>query len=99
MTTGLTEFEMSQIRAVLVRQKGLRGAVLFGSRAKGTARSGSDIDIAVTGLATQLDAARLASELDELPLPYKFDVVSEEKITNQALLDHIRRVGIPITLP
>jgi hypothetical protein len=47
---------------------------LFGSRAKGTASDRSDVDLAVRGDLTPLQAEAIAGELDELPLPYRFEV-------------------------
>jgi uncharacterized protein len=75
-------------------------AVLFGSRAKGTNKPGSDIDIAIKGEKCSIEIAwRLNALLnEELPLPYFFDIVHYESITNQALKQHIDRVGKVIYL-
>lgn len=82
------------IRGVLARHPGV--AWLFGSRAKGTARPASDIDLALEGPEDPLVTAAVEGELDELPLPYRFDVVSVATIRSQALLDPIARVGVRI---
>lgn len=71
-------------------------AVLFGSRAKGTWWEGSDIDIAIFGINDELEVERIAVEIDELPLPYKFDIKVYTQIKNPALREHIDRVGILI---
>lgn len=71
---------------------------LFGSRAKGSFRAGSDIDLCLE--VTELPSvARLQLEerLDDLLLPWKIDLVYWESIDNTALLDHIKRVGIPLS--
>ena len=52
--------------------------------------------IALSGSVDSLRAAGIAAELDELPLPYRFDVQSLEHIQHAALLDHIKLVGIVI---
>jgi len=96
MNVGLSDRELVMIRGVLESIPTLGKAVLFGSRAKGTARHNSDIDIAVFGLDSVLDVERLAMDLDELPLPYKFDVVGFESIGNPALREHIERVGVAL---
>ena len=72
--------------------------VLFGSRAKGNYKPGSDIDLAVKGdRVSPRIVAQLADCLnEETPLPYFFDVVHYETLDNQALVDHIDRVGIVI---
>lgn len=74
-------------------------ATLFGSRAKGTHSDRSDVDIVVTGDVEPLRAEMIASELDELPLPYRFEVQPLAHIHYQPLLEHIKRVGILIYPP
>jgi len=91
MKFGLTNEQMEQICNKLLKS-GVSKAVIFGSRAKGTHRCNSDIDIAVWGDGLYIE--RIFSELDELPMPYKFDVVEYDKITHIALREHIDRVGI-----
>jgi predicted nucleotidyltransferase len=91
---GLTPHELSLVRSVLTRQPLVTGAILFGSRAKGTAAAASDIDLALEGIEDGLQAEAVASELDELPLPYHFDVKALASIRNKSLRDHIERVGI-----
>jgi len=68
---------------------------LFGSRAMGRYREGSDIDLAlITGPFNHSDFLRLSQKIDDLLLPYKVDLVAIHEIDNLALLDHINRVGI-----
>ncbi len=73
---------------------GIKEVILFGSRAMGNFRTGSDIDLAVIGLETNLKVQQIADELDELPLPYKFDVKAMDQVKYQPLRDHIQRAGI-----
>jgi predicted nucleotidyltransferase len=67
---------------------------IFGSRAKGTHSARSDVDLALWGNLDALQAEAIAAELDELPLPYRFDVLGFDRIKLQPLRDHIERVGI-----
>jgi len=67
---------------------------LFGSRAKGTHSPHSDFDLALWGDLRSLQAEAIAAELDELPLPYHFDVVVFDTIALQPLREHIERVGV-----
>ncbi|MBN1928607.1 MAG: nucleotidyltransferase domain-containing protein [Chlorobiaceae bacterium] len=92
--TGLSERELALIIDVLGRNGTVRHAVLFGSRAKGAARPNSDIDLAIEGLQDDLDLARLAMTLDELPLPWRFDVLRFESIASTPLKEHIERLGV-----
>ncbi|MFH1050585.1 MAG: nucleotidyltransferase domain-containing protein [bacterium] len=70
-------------------------AVVFGSRAKGKKKRGSDIDIAIKGEQINLDVVSKLSSLlnEELPLPYYFDIIDYNAIKNEALREHINRVG------
>lgn len=69
---------------------------LHGSRAKGTQKPNSDIDLALWGDIDRMETARIAEELDELPLPFMFDIQPFESIKLEALREHIQRVGIEI---
>ena len=92
----LTEKELDLIRSVFRRHAEIRAVKLFGSRAKGTHTSRSDIDLALWGDLTPLHTEQIAAELDELPLPYQYDVHPFESIKLPPLRAHIERVGIPI---
>lgn len=92
----LTDRELSLVRGVLGRHPQIGAAILFGSRAKGTHAPQSDVDLVVTGGVTPLEAETIAGELDELPLPYRFEVQPLDRITHPLLRDHIDRVGICI---
>jgi predicted nucleotidyltransferase len=83
------------ITGVLSGTKALRAQV-FGSRAKGNYRHNSDIDICLFGAIDCMEARRIGEELDELPMPYKFDVVSYNNIESPDLREHIERVGIDV---
>jgi predicted nucleotidyltransferase len=88
--------EMDMVRAVFRLHPEIETVTLFGSRAKGAHCDRSDVDLVVTGDVAPLRAESIAAELDELPLPYHFEVQPLEHISHRPLLDHIRRVGIQI---
>jgi predicted nucleotidyltransferase len=92
---GLTEQELGLIRGVLRRHRGITGVLLYGSRAKGVSEPSSDVDLALVGV-DRLEAGRVAAELDELPLPYRFDIKAYDAIEYLPLRQHIERVGIRI---
>jgi predicted nucleotidyltransferase len=94
---GLGEKTIAQVASVLARFSEVRKAVLFGSRAKGTHKRGSDIDLALIG--DQLDwrtVGRIDSALDDLPVPYRFSLIRFSEATDPEVADHVQRVGIPI---
>ncbi|NJN26296.1 MAG: nucleotidyltransferase domain-containing protein [Cyclobacteriaceae bacterium] len=72
----------------------LKEVILYGSRAKGNYKNGSDIDLCLKGDQVELsDMYQLQLSLDELYLPYTFDVTIYSKISNPDLINHIDRVG------
>ena len=92
----LAPAEMELLRSVFRRHSGISAVKIFGSRAKGTHAPQSDVDLALWGELNDLQAEQIASELDDLPLPYRYDVQRFEGIHLDPLRGHIERVGIPI---
>ena len=90
---GLADSEQEMIRAVLRRHAGVAEAKIFGSRAKGNFQPNSDIDLALWGELPVSTIAMIAGELEELPLPYTFDVQAYDAVRHQPLREHIDRVG------
>lgn len=90
---GLRQNELDLICSVFPKYTEIIEVIVFGSRAKGNYRFNSDIDLAVKSLNNDLQVSALAQDLNELPLPYKFDIQSLSSIKNFLLLDHIKRVG------
>ena len=88
--------ELALVRSVLRQHPEVHSATLFGSRAKGSHHERSDVDLALSGELGPLGAEAIAAELEELPLPYRFDVQALEQITFAPLLEHIQRVGVVI---
>ncbi|TVR91886.1 MAG: nucleotidyltransferase domain-containing protein [Spirochaetaceae bacterium] len=81
----------------LFRNLGIREVRLYGSRAKGTHRHGSDIDLCIMGGRLSLERmAQLEEAIDELLLPYEIDICNYCDIENPELLAHIDRCGLPI---
>jgi predicted nucleotidyltransferase len=95
---GLLENDMNEIVDVLSQFSSIEKAVLFGSRAKGNFKNGSDIDIAIFGndLNSDIDYKISYQLNEETNMPYKFDILIFNKIQEAALIDHISRIGIEI---
>lgn len=91
--SGLPAASIKAIQQVLHRYPGIRLAILYGSRAKGNFRPGSDIDLTLKGDLTYQQLLRIETELDDLLLPYKIDLSLYELLDNPALIEHIDRVG------
>ncbi|MBF0110064.1 MAG: nucleotidyltransferase domain-containing protein [Magnetococcales bacterium] len=94
--TGLSVREIALMRTVFRQVPEIREVIVFGSRAKGNFRPHSDVDLALVGMADGLSAEAVAEALDQLPIPYTFDVKAFDGIRYPPLLEHIRRVGVPI---
>lgn len=90
---GLSSRDMDLILGVFRRHRDVTAAMLYGSRAQGTHRPESDIDLTIQGDFDNLRAASIASEMDELPLPYRFDVQAYAAIQSPSLRDDILRTG------
>jgi len=68
---------------------------LYGSRAKGNFKNGSDIDLTLKGDNISLTVLNsIVNQIDDLLLPYSFDLSIFNKITNPDLIEHISRVGL-----
>jgi predicted nucleotidyltransferase len=94
--TGLTDQQLKFIIDTIQAFLKIEKCIIFGSRANGNFKNSSDIDIALFGKLNLLEGEKIRYELDELPLPYKFDVQVYNEIKNQNLINHINRVGIVI---
>jgi len=93
---GLKERTVAQVQEVLARFPQVERAVLFGSRAKGVQKPGSDIDLALSG--PRLDwrvLGRIEDALDDLLLPYDFSLLHHHERTDPEVAGHIARVGFP----
>ena len=93
---ALSPHELELIISVFRKHPEVAAAKVFGSRAKGSSTPSSDVDLALWGDIDALCSEGIASELDELPLAYRFDVKSFDLIKLQTLREHIERVGIAI---
>lgn len=91
---GLNQSDILKINGVFEQLPKIQTVIIYGSRAKGNFRPGSDIDITLTGdNLTLTDVNELSTILDDLLLPYLFDISIFDKIENPEFTDHINRVG------
>lgn len=93
-SSGLRELDIQLIHNVLRQYSKITEAILYGSRAKGNYRPGSDIDLTLKGdQLSHSDLLDIEQSLDDLLLPYKIDLSLLDQIDNPELLKHIGRVG------
>jgi type I restriction enzyme S subunit len=95
MKYGLSELTIEKIRGVFAQFSEIEKAVLYGSRAKGNFKTGSDIDLTLYGAAITSDLhATIADRLDDLLLPYSIDLSLFDELDHAKLREHIERVGM-----
>ncbi len=96
MKYGLPEAVCDKICAVLSRYPQVELAILYGSRAKGNYKNGSDIDLTLRGGAdlTLNVIYKILDDLDDLLLPYTIDLSIFDDISDRDVIEHIQRAGI-----
>lgn len=96
-STGIDPDKLQKICSLFSKYPNIQEVLLFGSRAKGNYRNGSDIDLALKGgdLTSRL-LTQIELDYDALYFPWKINLVVYSTISNQALKEHIDRVGICI---
>ena len=98
MKFGLSQQTIDAIHGVMGQYPQVGQAIIYGSRAKGNYRNGSDIDltlVAAKGETLNLNLLfKIDDDLDNLLLPYSFDLSILAEIDNPSLLEHIQRVGL-----
>lgn len=93
MKYGLNEETYKLIKKVIEKNSQYIFKI-FGSRAKGTYKNNSDIDIAIFENVTQEDKFKIKNEIDELNIIYKIDLVFIEENIKKELLESIKREGV-----
>ena len=94
---GLSERALQSLRSAFSTNPHVERAIVYGSRAMGNFRQGSDIDLTLEGGAlTGTDLLRIETVLDDLMLPWNIDLSLRSRIDNPKLLEHIARVGKPL---
>lgn len=95
MQYGLSTETIVEIITIFSKYPEVEEVVLYGSRAKGTFKAGSDIDLTLKGENLKLHILnKISQDLDDLLLPYSFDISIYHQISNPDLIEHIERVGV-----
>jgi len=95
MKYGLDDTTIARIHGVIARYGQVDKAILYGSRAKGNFRAGSDIDLTLVG-GHDLNLTvlyQIMDDIDDLHLPYTFDISLLHSISDRDVLDHITIFG------
>ena len=95
MKYGLKSYVIKGVHSIFARYPQIEKAIIYGSRAKGNYSAGSDIDLSLTGKDLTLSLIHMVElEIDDLLLPYTFDISIFNQISDPDLIDHINRVGL-----
>lgn len=94
MNFGLDQSTINRILSVFSKHAEIEQVLIYGSRAKGNFRKGSDIDLTMIGKnLTEQALSSIKSELDELNTPYLFDISIFDQLHSPDLEEHIARIG------
>lgn len=97
MSFGLPPAVIDKLVEIFREDARIQNVWLYGSRALGRERPGSDIDLCIEGNALQLnDLFAIEMRIDDLLLPWKVDLALKHLINNPELIEHIQRVGIDL---
>ena len=93
---GLKEITVQKICGVFAKYSRVEKAMIYGSRAKGNYKNGSDIDLTLYGgKDLTLDVLyKIMTEIDDLLLPYTIDLSIFHDLSDPDFIDHIQRVGV-----
>ena len=92
---GLPDETLSKLRGVFERHDAVHSVLIYGSRAKGTHRPGSDIDLTIKGDEIPFaEFLQIKDQIDDLMLPYTVDLSQYSQLENAELVDHIDRISV-----
>ncbi len=95
MKFGLKKEIIEQINGIFANYPQIDQVILYGSRAKGNFKKGSDIDLTLKGNNLDLSLIhKIDLELDDLLSPYTFDISIFKQISDADMIEHINRVGV-----
>lgn len=95
MKFGLKQETIEKINNIFQQYEQIEEVILYGSRAKGNYKNGSDIDLTIKGKNLNIFLLnKISNDLDDLMLPYKFDISIYNYLQNSDIIDHIKRIGV-----
>jgi predicted nucleotidyltransferase len=95
MNYGLNDATIKSMQHVFRNHAKIQQVILYGSRALGTYKHGSDVDLTLVAPECHTkDLLHIETELDDLLMPYQLDLSLYHQIDNPDLLNHIARVGL-----
>jgi predicted nucleotidyltransferase len=94
---GLSVATLEKLNSVFAQHSAIDSVLIYGSRAKGNYRAGSDIDLTIKGNEIPFaEFMQIENQIDDLMLPYTMDLSQYKQLNNTELIAHIDRVGVEI---
>lgn len=94
-TSGLSSETIQKLKLIFQTHPKIEKVILYGSRAKGNYKPGSDIDLTLVAPTMSLsELLKIENQVDDLLLPYKVDLSIFHLIENPDLVNHIERIGV-----
>lgn len=94
---GLSAATLEKLNSVFAQHSAIDSVLIYGSRAKGNYRAGSDIDLTIKGNEIPFaEFMQIENQIDDLMLPYTMDLSQYKQLNNTELIAHIDRVGVEI---
>lgn len=94
---GLSAATLDKLNSIFARHDAIDAVLIYGSRAKGNYRPGSDIDLSIKGSEIPFaELMQIEDQIDDLMLPYTVDLSQYRQLENADLIAHIDRVGVEI---
>lgn len=91
---GLKQQHIDMMNQCFAQYSSVLKVILYGSRAKGNYKNGSDIDLTIIDMGLSFsELLQIENKLDDLLLPYKIDLSLKRQISNPDLIEHIERIG------
>lgn len=94
---GLSLTTLDKLNSVFAQHDAIDSVLIYGSRAKGNYRAGSDIDLTIKGDEISFaEFMQIEDQIDDLMLPYTVDLSQYCQLENTDLIAHIDRIGVAI---
>lgn len=95
INSGLNELTINKINIIFAKYPNILKVILYGSRAKGNFKNGSDIDLTIESDDLSFEnLLQIENEIDDLLLPYSVDLSLKKDLDHKDLIEHIERVGV-----
>ena len=96
-TSALPPTTLDKLNSVFAQHRAIVSVLIYGSRAKGNYRTGSDIDLTIKGSEISFaEIMQIENQIDDPMLPYTVDLSQYKQLENAELIEHIDRVGVEI---